>query len=66
MNDQIDMDPREALLQYETNKKKDKEADYFTNVFKKNMPKPIYSKRTLEADLDAEAERSRKRATLNY
>lgn len=60
------MDPREALLNYETNKKKDKEADYFANVFKKNMPTPIYSKRTLEADLDDEAERRKKRVTLNH
>lgn len=62
----IDMDPREALLRYEKNKKTDKEADYFANVFKKNMPTPIYSKRTLEADIDAEAERSKKRVTLNH
>lgn len=62
----VGLDPREALLRQETNKKKDKEADYFANVFKKNMPTPIFSKRTLEADLDAEAERSKKRVTLNH
>ena len=48
----VDMDPREALLRQANNQTPNKEVDYFTNVFKKTMPAPIYSKRTLEADKD--------------
>lgn len=62
----VDMDPREALIRHEKDKKKDKEVEYFANVFKKNQPTPVFSKRTLEQDLDEEEERKRKRITINH
>jgi hypothetical protein len=46
------MDPREALLRQENNKKKDKMLDHFENVFKRNMPTPIFAKETLEAEME--------------
>ena len=46
----VDMNPREALLRQANNHTPNKEIDYFSNVFKKNMPERIYAKRTLEAD----------------
>lgn len=61
----VDMDPREALLRQANNQKPNKEVDYFTNVFKKTMPAPIYSKRTLEADKDEEAKWKRKKTAAS-
>ena len=55
------MDPREALLRQANNQTPNKEVDYFSNVFKKTMPAPIYSKRTLEADKDEEAKWKKKK-----
>ena len=57
----VDMDPREALLRQANNQTPNKEVDYFTNVFKKTMPAPIYSKRTL----DEEAKWKRKKTAAS-
>ena len=51
------MDPREALIRHANDTKKDRQAEYFTKVFQKNQPKPIFAKRTLERDLDEEEEK---------
>ena len=53
------MNPREALLRQANNNTPNKEIDYFSNVFKKNMPDRIYAKRTLEADRDEESKRKK-------
>ena len=55
----VDMSPREALLRQANNHTPNKEIDYFSNVFKKNMPERIYAKRTLEADKDEESKRKK-------
>ena len=60
------MDPREALIRHEHSTKVDREAEYTSKVFQRLQPKPIYSKKTLEADLDEEEERKRRRVTTNH
>ena len=63
---EVDMDPREALIRHANDTTKDRQAEYFTKVFQKNQPKPIFAKRTLERDLDEEEEKKRKRVTINH
>ena len=55
----LGMDPREALLRYES-KPTSKEIDHFTRVFQKNQPEKLFAKRTLEADMDEENKRRKK------
>ena len=60
------MDPREALIRHANDTTKDRQAEYFTKVFQKNQPTPIFAKRTLEKDLDEEEEKKRRRMTITH